>query len=152
MNGESGSIDWVDLAATSPYRTAVEVTRALESGATADATAGLEELIDALNRSDKRALRSHLVRLMLHIMKWRTQPALRSKIWRATIRNARRKIVAIQDDTPSLSREVVESKWLDCEAEAAEAAEAEMDLSPSVVHLTWAEVFEVGYDLGVEAN
>ncbi len=141
-------MNWEELAATSPYRTAVAVEQALRRGEVGAATAGMEELIEALSRSDKRALRSHLVRLMAHIIKWRAQPERRSRSWRATIRNARREIAAIQEDTPSLNRAAVEAIWDDCFAAAKEEAEGEMDRESPVAGLSWAEVFEEEYDLG----
>lgn len=64
---------------------------------------GLEELIEALARSERRALRSHLIRLMQHIVKWRVQPERRLWSWVATIRNARRDMIDIQRETPSLN-------------------------------------------------
>lgn len=89
---------------------------------------------------------------MTHVLKWRTQPALRSKSWRATIRHARREIAAIREDTPSLSREVVEAMWPDCEAEAAELTEAEMDVPVAKPRVSWADVFDQPYDLSDPAN
>jgi hypothetical protein len=47
---------WQELAATSHYQTAVAVREALRKGNVQDATQGLEELIDALSRADRRAL------------------------------------------------------------------------------------------------
>ena len=44
-------MQWSSLAATSPYRTAVSVQEALAAGNVGDASAGIEELIDALTRS-----------------------------------------------------------------------------------------------------
>jgi Domain of unknown function DUF29 len=42
---------------------------------------GLEELIDALARADKRALESHLIRVMQHVITWKRQPERRSRTW-----------------------------------------------------------------------
>jgi hypothetical protein len=39
---------------------------------------GLEALIDALARTDRRALRSHLMRLMQPLIKWHHQPETHS--------------------------------------------------------------------------
>ena len=54
-----------------------------------EAAKGVEELIEALSRSEKRALKSQLVRLMLHIIKWQSQPERRSSSWVASIKDAR---------------------------------------------------------------
>jgi hypothetical protein len=140
-------MNWQDLAAASPYRTAVAVEEALRQGNVPEATAGIEELIEALSRSDKRALQSHLLRLMVHILKWQTQPEKRSRGWRATIRNARREIREVQEDTPSLTRSVIEAMWQSCLETAWDEAEAEMNQESAVPSLSWEAVFEKEYDL-----
>ena len=61
--------DWEQLAFTSHYHTAMAIHKALQTGNVEDAMAGLEELIDALSKSEERALRSYLVLLMQHIIK-----------------------------------------------------------------------------------
>ena len=140
-------MNWQELAATSPYRTAVAVEQALEQGDVAQANLGLQELIDALSRSDKRALRSYLTRLMAHVIKWQIQPEKRSRSWRATINNSRREIVEIQEETPSLSRDYIESIWNSCFETARDEAGADMDRDCPATLLTWEEVFEKPYEL-----
>ena len=108
---------------------------------------GLEELIDALARSDRRALRSHLIRLMQHIIKWRHQPENRSRSWLATIHNARNEIAGLRADTPSLTRRVIEEMWENCLEAAVNEAEGEMDLSLPPLTLKWDDVFETEYTL-----
>jgi hypothetical protein len=137
---------WQELASSSPYQTAVAVEDAINRGELADAKVGIQELIDALSRSDKRALRSHLIRLMMHVIKWQSQPERRSRGWRASIRNSRREIAEIQEDTPSLTRAVIEAMWRDCFASATDEAEGEMNQESSVQSLSWEEVFEQDYD------
>ena len=60
--------DWHQLAVESHYRTAVGVKEALEEGDLDGALRGIDELIDAMGRSDRRAVRSQLIRLMQHII------------------------------------------------------------------------------------
>ena len=108
---------------------------------------GIEELIDALARSDRRALESHLIRLMQHIIKWRVQPERRSPSWAATIRTARRQIARIQRDTPSLNQRVIEAIWDDVLLDAIDEAEGEMNRRVPPLTLTWQEVFEDEYTL-----
>lgn len=142
-------MNWQELAATSHYRTAVAVADAIDRGRLSEARIGIEELIDALTRSDKRALKSHLVLLMKHVIKWHSQPERRSRSWRATINNARREISGIQEDTPSLTRAVIEAMWDDCFAAAKEEAEIEMDQESALQSVSWAQVFEESYELPV---
>jgi hypothetical protein len=61
---------------------------------------GIEELVESLSRSEKRALESHLTRLMTPILEWHAQPQRRSRSGAATIRQARRAIARLQEDTP----------------------------------------------------
>jgi hypothetical protein len=138
---------WQELATTSHYQTAVAVEEALDRGEIADAKVGLQELIDALARAEKRALRSQLIRLMMHVIKWKTQPERRSRSWRASINSARREIEEIQEDTPSLTRAVIKAMWDKCFEAAKEDAEGEMNKEPSIEKLTWAQVFEHEYEI-----
>ncbi|MGH8578817.1 MAG: hypothetical protein ACREVK_01390 [Gammaproteobacteria bacterium] len=57
--------NWQELSSTSHYQTAMAIRQAFQEGDIGDATIGIEELIEALSRSDKRALRSHLICLMM---------------------------------------------------------------------------------------
>ena len=140
-------MNWHELATTSPFRTARAALQALQRGNVPDASAGIEELVETLARSDKRALRSHLTRLLAHIIKWQTQPEKRSRSWRASIRNARREIASIQEETPSLTRAVIESMWQDCFEAAKEEAEGDMNQESTVSRLSWKAAFEKDYEV-----
>ena len=116
--------NWHDLATTSHYQTAVAIQHALSVGDTEHARLGLKELIEALSRSDRRALESYLMRLMQHIIKWRMQPERRSPRWAATIRTTRRQIARLQRETPSLNRRFIEGMWNDVLLDALDEAES----------------------------
>jgi hypothetical protein len=139
--------NWHELATMSHYQTAVAVKQTLQDGDPDNAMKGLEELIDALARSERRALRSQLMRLMHHVVKWQVQPERRSWSWIATIRNARREIADIQRETPSLTRWVIEAMWDDCLAAARDEAAGELNRRVPPLTLTWAEVFDDEYTL-----
>jgi hypothetical protein len=62
----------------------------------------LAEEIESLGRSDRRAIVSHMERLLLHLLKWREQPKGRGPSWRTTIRHARREIAKLLAESPSL--------------------------------------------------
>lgn len=68
----------------------------------------IEELTALANR-DRRALRSHLRILLLHLLKWQHQPHQRSTNWQASIDNARTEIEELLASSPSLRR------GLDCD-------------------------------------
>ena len=138
-------MNWQEQAATSHYQTAVAIQQELGAGHIEDAKAGIEELVDALSRADRRALKSHLVRLMAHVIKWQTQPQKRSRRWAATIRSARTAIQDIQEDTPSLTDDVIRAMWDSCFESAKDQAESELDEEVTVASLLWDEVFGIDY-------
>ncbi len=138
---------WQPLAAESPYKTAVSIKQALELGNVDEASSGLTELIDALSRSERRALKSQLARLMLHIIELHTQPERRSRRWLASIGNARDEITDIREETPSLNDTVIADIWDKAFVIATREAEAEMGCGWAVTALSWGEVFEEEYRL-----
>lgn len=140
-------MDWQALSAHSHYRTAVQIERALLEGNYDEAEAGVKELIEALGRSEKRALKSQLIRLMAHIVKWQAQPDRRSYGWIASIYSAREEIADIQGETPSLTDNVVRDMWNTCLRVAIREAEGEMCQKSPVSSLSWKDVFEEDYEL-----
>ena len=68
----------------------------------------LAEEIDSLGKRDRRALVSQLERLLLHLLKWQYQPSGRQEghSWRQSIRQARREMAVIIEDSPSLARQI----------------------------------------------
>jgi hypothetical protein len=138
-------MNWQELSATSHYQTALAVQQALQKGNIQEATHGLMELIEALSRSEKRALKSQLIRLMTHVIKWKSQPEKRSRSWVASIYNARSEIRDIQEETPSLTNQVIWDMWQDCLQAAILEAEGEMDKECPISALSWDEIFEEAY-------
>lgn len=139
-------MNWQRLATQSHYQTAVAIQKKLLEQDIAEATLGIEELIEALSRSDKRALRSQLTRLMLHIIKWRLQPDYRSRSWLSSISNARVEIAALLEDEPGLRR-VIPELWEKCFRAAQKLAYAETGIQPKIAELTENEVFDKEYTL-----
>jgi len=138
-------MNWHEQSSISHYQTAVAIQHQLQAGNLAEATTGLHELIDALARSERRALKSQLIRLMAHVIKWLTQPEHRSRSWTATIRSARAEIKDIQEETPSLKDAVIRQMWEQCFELAKEQAEAEMNRNTLLTALSWDEVFTKEY-------
>jgi Domain of unknown function DUF29 len=76
-------------------------------------TAGLDwenlaEEILAMGGRDRRKLESRLCVILLHLLKWQAQPALRGASWRKTLRTQRREIRKLLKQSPSLRRQVPE--------------------------------------------
>ena len=65
----------------------------------------LAEEIESLGKSDRRAVHGHLKVLLQHLLKCAYQPPAHVS-WRASIREARRQIGLLLDDSPSLRRQV----------------------------------------------
>ena len=145
--------DWGYLAASSHYVLAKEIKFSLQEGDIEDALEGLDELIDSMSKIAIREMRSHLVIIMIHILKWKYQPQKRSRSWLKSIRNARHEIGEVQEETPSVTKKVIESKWDEVFQSAILDASDEMDLNKQERRkynpemLTWQEVFEKEYHL-----
>ena len=139
-------MDWKEFAIRSHYQTAVAIKQELVKGAVEEAKTGIEELIEALGRSEQRALRSQLTRLMTHIIKWRIQPQHRSRSWLSSISNARIEIDDLLEDEPSLKPKVHEI-WDKSFKAAKQLAKDETGIEPTMDDLSWEEVFEKEYSL-----
>jgi hypothetical protein len=128
---------------------AIAIREKLQQQDYGEAMHGLEELIDALSRADKRALESHLISVMQHVIKWKMQQERRSRGWMRRIRNGRKEICKLQQDSPGLTNQFIrEQLWDDCLDSAVGEAEADMDCDLPPLTLTWQEVFEDEYRLG----
>jgi hypothetical protein len=146
MEHEKGvGMDWQKTAVESHYLTAVGVKEALEAGDIHEALQGIDELIDAMRRSEQRAVRSQLVRLMMHILKWHVQPTHRSPSWVATINHARQEIWDSQEETPSITDEVIRGLWDRCFQRAKQQAEDETGQTVPHTNLSWDDVFHTRY-------
>ena len=85
------------------------------------------EEIESLGRSDKRALRSQITRVIMHLLKWDYQPELRSNSWRGSIVEGRIQIEELLQDSPSL-KPYIEEVLVKCYQSAAKVAIAETGL------------------------
>jgi hypothetical protein len=139
--------NWEELSTDSHLLLAQAVKDELTSGHIEQAQLGLQTLIDAMSRSDRRAMESFLTLLMTHIIKWKSQPEKRSVSWAKTILNARREIKRIQRDSPSLNRNYLESIWNECFNDARQDAELDMQKKSTIETLSWDEVFNENYSL-----
>jgi lysyl-tRNA synthetase class I len=139
--------DWELLVINSPYQTAQTIRQLLQEEKLVEATTGLDILIESMGRSERRAVKSQLIRLMSHVIKWKCQPEKRSASWTTTIRNARMEIEDSQAEYPSLNRTFIESIWDQGLKIAIRNAEDEMGKKAETNSLSWQEVFEEEYRL-----
>ena len=63
----------------------------------------IEEIKD-MGRSEKNALESNLIVLLMHLFKWKYQPEEQSGSWRGSIREHRRRILKAFKNSHSLKR------------------------------------------------
>ncbi|MGC1246797.1 MAG: DUF29 domain-containing protein [Spirulinaceae cyanobacterium] len=62
----------------------------------------LIEEVESMGRSEKRELKSRLIILLMHLLKWMYQPGKRSNSWRNTISEQRICLEELLEDSPSL--------------------------------------------------
>jgi hypothetical protein len=134
-------VDWELLAMESPLAVALQIRDCLQNGDSANALRGLEELIDALARSEECELRLRMEILMAHILKWKTQPP-GTKSWRLTINEQRRQIAELRQDNPRFTEEYIRARWPRYLRLALAKAADEMDQPAAIDTLSWEEVFE----------
>ena len=146
------TLAWNELVFQSPYLAVVKAKQLLQEGKMTEVDQILENLVESMGRSEKRAVSSQLTRLMLHIIKWKCQPEKRSPSWVISIRSARREIADSQEEMPSLNQEFLESIWDKCFASAKRDARDEMGKKPEIIALSWDEVFEEIYTLWEDEN
>ena len=99
QNGDYGNVDWKNL---------------------------IEEIQD-IARSERRALKSNLIVVLVHLLKWEFQPERRSGSWEGSIIEHRRRIREAIDDSPSL-QPYLESIFVECYLQAVKQAKAETQL------------------------
>jgi len=108
----------------------------------------LVEEIESLGKQQKQELRNRLGVLIGHILKWEYQPSLRSKSWRVTIREQRRRIKEHLLENPSLKsyldRAVVEAYQDGIDLVLKETPLEEKDLPIDSIY-TIEQLFYVGF-------
>jgi Domain of unknown function DUF29 len=137
--------DWEGLITDSYYWTIYEIKQALAEGDTADAQKGLETVLYHMALKDRNELKSYLVRLMKHIIKYIVQPWKITSSWIASINHSRDKIAENQEEHPNLNENFVESVWDECLRKAQKQAEDETGIDCSGIELTKEQVFETRY-------
>jgi len=69
----------------------------------------LAEELEAMSKSELRALESRLAVLLAHLLKWEYQPSHRTKSWERTLIEQRKRIARLLRDSPSLKPKLDES-------------------------------------------
>lgn len=96
----------------------------------------LAEEIEDMGRSQRRAVKSALIIILSHLLKYRYQPNRRTNSWRATIGEHRRRVRDELADSPSL-RPYSERLLDECYQDAREAAADESGLPIVTFPAAW---------------
>ena len=107
--------------------------------------AHLIEEVEDMGRSQRRAVKSALLVVLIHLLKYRFQPTHRTQSWRATLREHRRRLRDEFADSPSL-RPYAKRVFAECYQDACEEAADETGLPlaafPPVCPFTLAQVLD----------
>jgi flagellar biosynthesis regulator FlaF len=114
---ESDFVRWVE--------TTVKQLRA-QDYTNVDWTNLIEEIED-MSKRERKGLKSNLIVLLLHLLKWQYQSEFRSGSWRGSIREHRRRINDDLKDSPSL-KSYLEEISAECYTNAREQAADETGL------------------------
>ncbi|GAP98172.1 DUF29 domain-containing protein [Leptolyngbya sp. NIES-2104] len=87
----------------------------------------LIEEIEDMSRRERKSLKSNLIVILLHLLKWQYQPEYRSGSWRGSIREHRRRVNDDLKDSPSLVP-YLQEVFDECYANAREQAADETGL------------------------
>lgn len=69
---------------------------------------GLYDYLVEMGKSDKRALHSQVIRLIVHLLKFRYQPSKATVSWETSVRSARKEIMSIVKFSPSLKKVLID--------------------------------------------
>jgi len=105
----------------------------------------LIEEVEDMGRSQRRAVKSALLVVLIHLLKYRFQPTHRAPSWRATLREHRRRLRDEFADSPSLkpyAERVFTACYLDACEEAAEETGLPLAAFPPVCPFTLEPVLD----------
>lgn len=106
----------------------------------------LAEEIENLGKSDRRALKSRLEILLMHLLKWQFQPNQRCGSWRATITEQRLRIQDLLSDSPSLKNfglDVLPEAYKNARRLAADETGLIINRFPEICPYTFEQLLEV---------
>jgi hypothetical protein len=108
----------------------------------------LIEEIESMGRNEKRELKSRLIVLLMHLLKWQYQPEKRSESWRSTISEQRICIEGLLEDSPSLKpliSEVFDDCYQKARLKAADETGIKLNFFPKESPFTLEETLQVSF-------
>ena len=88
----------------------------------------LIEEIEDMGKSSKREVFNRLVVLLIHLLKWKYQPARQCNSWLSTINDQRRQLFILFRDSPSLQKSYLPTIFDECYQMACKLAAKETNL------------------------
>jgi hypothetical protein len=108
----------------------------------------LIEEIEDMGRSERKSLKSNLIVVLTHLLKWQYQPEFRSGSWKGSIVEHRRRIREALSDSPSLKpylEEVFAGAYLDAVEQASAETGLPVETFPQECPYTSAEVLNSNF-------
>ena len=108
----------------------------------------LIEEVESIGKRDKRELRSRLIVLLMHLLKWKYQPQKRSESWLSTISEQRVSLEELLEDSPSLQPslvEVFEAYYQKARVKAANETKMMLDVFPAISPFSLEEALDFAY-------
>ncbi len=112
-----------------------------------DVTNLIEEIED-MGISQKNALESNLIVVLMHLLKWKYQPTKQSGSWRRSIREHRRRILKAFRNSPSLKRyfeEIFDESYQEARKQAADETELSLNTFPEICPFKFEQVLNMDY-------
>lgn len=101
--------------------------------------------LESMGKSEKNALESNLVILLMHLLKYKYQPQKQSDSWRYSIVEHRRRILRSFKYSPSLKRHfdlVFDECYVDARQDAKTETQLTLETFPEICDFTQAEVLD----------
>ncbi|NEQ85246.1 MAG: DUF29 domain-containing protein [Moorea sp. SIO2I5] len=110
--------------------------------------ANLIEEVESMGKREKRELKSRLMVLLMHLLKWMYQPGKRSDSWINTITEQRIALEELLEDSPSLRAfvpEVFDQCYQKARIKAAQETGIKLSNFPDQCSFAQEEVLEAGF-------
>lgn len=145
----SSANDTVDLYNHDYYLWLLHTAQLIKEGKFSEIdSSNLVEEMEDMGRSEKRAVKSNLIILLLHLLKYKYQSAKRTNSWKATIREHRRRLRDLFKESPSLKpyfTQIFEECYQDSREQAADETGLPLDTFPIFSPFTSSEVLDPDY-------
>jgi hypothetical protein len=108
----------------------------------------LIEEIEDMSRRERKSLKSNLIVVLLHLLKWQFQPEGRTGSWRGSIREHRRRMNEDLQDSPSLLpylQQIFAESYTDACDQAADETGLPVGTFPAVCPYTIAQVLDPAF-------